>query len=551
MRGRALTRMCAGLLAVSLAGVSCGGDDDSGATAQAEAATVTSSPSTGSSASTASTASTQPLPVDPDGVLRIAADFTTVGGLKLDPATILNSVYVGMLYLIYGTPIRPGTEPGTYRPGLAESFEVVNPTTFTMTLRPGLRFHNGAPYDAETVREGILRLKDPKYAGLNQSFLSQISDVQAAGNTVTVSFATPIAGLAPAVFSRHEGMFPPPGYTDIERNPVGAGPYRFVSYDEQRLVLEKWGESWDADDYHLKRIEYVQAAAGQAALNALQAGQVDLITVNPINVEELQSSDRFDVVVNDLDAFYYLAFCADHAPVDSLEVRQAIAAALDRSAINQAVQDGLGKVQVGLWPRGTPYAVDVIEQQVGPDLDNARQLLEESGVADPALTIVVQGNQPLQVQLAEIIQGQLREIGMDVTILPSVNVSLDFITGESPKGQLGTTINTSGGVLKLTSQPGLRRTAGIDNGCQFQDDRLVELAAELTAIAPDDPRAGVLWAEVQQIVYDNAYAVPLMTQSADFAFDKGKVAGIGPGVSTPVVTSVANPFLDGVYIIKK
>ena len=166
--------------------MSCGGDDDSGATAQAEAATVTSSPSTGSSASTASTASTQPLPVDPDGVLRIAADFTTVGGLKLDPATILNSVYVGMLYLIYGTPIRPGTEPGTYRPGLAESFEVVNPTTFTMTLRPGLRFHNGAPYDAETVREGILRLKDPKYAGLNQSFLSQISDVQAAGNTVTV-----------------------------------------------------------------------------------------------------------------------------------------------------------------------------------------------------------------------------------------------------------------------------------------------------------------------------------------------------------------------------
>jgi hypothetical protein len=56
---------------------------------------------------------------------------------------------------------------------------------------------------------------------------------------------------------------------------------------------------------------------------------------------------------------------------------------------------------------------------------------------------------------------------------------------------------------------------------------------------------------LQQIVHDQAYAIPLMTQSADFGYSKSRVDGLKPGVMTPTITSVANAFLDGVYIIKK
>lgn len=483
---------------------------------------------------------------DTNGVLRLAAIFSA-NAIRLDPAKNGNNSYVGPLALMFGTPIRKGPKNGEYQPWLASSWKVVDPTTFELNLRPNLTFQDGEPYNAENFKRGILRTRDIKTPNLNQGFLASISDIVVEGATkLTFKFSAPNAGQAVDILTRFEGMIPSPKTVDYDRAPIGAGPYKLERFVvDNSLKLARWDGFYDRKSYLLAGVEYINAVGGQPTLNALQADQVDLIIVDAPAAAALDAQPAYGTVSLETGSYFYLGMCLNGSVLGDVRVRRALQLAVDRKEINEAVQAGLGTVQVGLWPKGSPYAVPSIEKNTKPNQKKARELLAEAGVSNLSFDVGVQAGIPAQIKVGEVLQGQLAEIGVKVNVVQSPSITGDWLPNR--RGLAWTTNITEKGVSKLERQ--FAQATSLYNLCQFQDPRINRLTTQIAGLSPEDPAAKQPWAEVQKIAYDDVLNIPLATTATVFGFNN-RVKGLKALDVGVVSTQVPNIEIRGVYIAR-
>lgn len=181
---------------------------------------------------------------DPNGVLRIGHNIAKLGGLHFDPTRSQISSDVTWISLVLGTPMRPDDQGG-YKPWLAQSVEIVDPSTITVTLREGIRFTDGAEYNAEALRDGMLRnLNEPASeavrSGQNGLF-RELSEIIVDGPlTLTFKLKSPVAGAFLGMFAERESAVPSPQALadgiDVDVAPVGAGPYMLDEHRPSELL---------------------------------------------------------------------------------------------------------------------------------------------------------------------------------------------------------------------------------------------------------------------------------------------------------------------------
>ncbi len=310
--------------------------------------------------------------------------------------------------------------------------------SLTLTLRPGVRFHDGEPMNAASVKYSLERhLKLP--GSQRRGEIAPIDTVEAVDDlTVRIVLKTPFAPLL-AQFTDRAGMIVSPKAAErlgdkFATAPVCAGPYKFVErVPQDRIVVEKFDDYWNRDAIQIKRIEFRPIPDTTVRLTNLRAGQLDLIErLAPTDLPQVKRDPKLKVGQAYELGFSGIVFntAREGSPVADPRVRAAFEAAIDRNAITQVVYNGeylAGNQWVS--PRNPNY---VTEYPVPKrDVAKAKALLKEAGIEKPSITLMVYANNDAP-QVGQVIQAMTREAGFDVKLQAT-----DFTTSldQADKGQ--------------------------------------------------------------------------------------------------------------------
>jgi 4-phytase/acid phosphatase/peptide/nickel transport system substrate-binding protein len=261
--------------------------------------------------------------------------------------------------------------------------------TWTFKLRPGVKFHDGTPFNAEAVKANFDRQKDPVNKCRCAFYIAGYRDVQAPDElTVVYNLTDPAPNLAATmtIQSTNNVVQSPTAWKtkgdDYNRNPVGTGPYVVKSWTAgDRLVLERNPDYWNKGHPHLDRIVLKPLPDAQSRFASLQSGEVDLIwddEYDADNIQKAQKDPKLKVHTYIGSGAQVYAFNTKVAPFDDVRVRQALVMALDRQKMSQAITNGLSR------PASNPYGegswVKCKDDGALPfDIEKAKALIKDYG----------------------------------------------------------------------------------------------------------------------------------------------------------------------------
>src|SRR6266700_2801964 len=244
-------------------------------------------------------------------------------------------------------------------PLLAESYQSVSPTIWEFKLRRGIRFHNGEPFDAESVKFSLERLIDPSLKLRGGAAFTNLTHVEIVDPFTVRVHSKGGWPLLPAVLTLGQAaMLPPKYYREkempyLQKNPVGSGPFKFVRWvKDDRIELEANEQYWRGAP-KIKKVVFRPIPDDAVRVAALQNGEIDVaVNIPPhlaniiANHPKLFLSTAPSVRTIQL-MFYTWQYDNQHKPVGPYQgptadkrVRQAIAAALDVDEIIKTVLDG-------------------------------------------------------------------------------------------------------------------------------------------------------------------------------------------------------------------
>ncbi|GAA4556528.1 ABC transporter substrate-binding protein [Pseudonocardia xishanensis] len=347
---------------------------------------------------------------------------------SLDPrkSAPYEAQWIGMLYdtLVQRTP------DGGFAPALAESWTLSpDARTLELTLRPGVTFQDGAPFDAAAVKANL----DAARAG-GTNFSGQLTNIASVEATdarhVTIALTDSGAPML-GVLAGEAGMIISPASLgeDLSRRSAGAGPYTLDRFEGQRLALTAWPGYWNAGALGVGGVDIDVFIDDSARLRALRSGQLDTAFIIPSQVREVGDSGLELLRPKTAESFWGVLVNTGRKEFGNPLVRQAMMLALDRPAIARAVF-GEG----GCTPSAQPF--DANDWAHSPELDSlpaaqydparARQLLAQAGLAGGFDFELQVGTAQNYTQIGQILQAQWGEIGIRVNLRPMENVQ--FVT---------------------------------------------------------------------------------------------------------------------------
>ncbi len=353
----------------------------------------------------------------------------------LDPAYVDDGESAKIMCNIYDTLLAYDTETCDVVAGLAEMPEISDDgLTYTFKLHEGVKFHDGTDCNAEAVKKNIERQLEPNrtadmpYASFvfgAEDSNSGVASVEATDDTTLVitlrSASTAfIKNMAMALAAP---VVAPSAYEDgansIE-NPIGSGPYKFVSWEKgQNVVLEANEDYWDSENMpQTKNIIFRFIAENSSRVTALTNGEVDIIDGIDASVVPTITDAGYSLFEEDGMNINYLAFRNDSGQFTSVEARRAFCQAVNVEEMVQSLYGDYAGVATSVMPLWmAPY--DEAVTQTAYDPEAARAAFEELGITEVSLytySNVRPYNSIGGTALAEAIQGYLQEVGVTVNI---------------------------------------------------------------------------------------------------------------------------------------
>jgi len=384
--------------------------------------------SAATSAAAATTAATTKAPVVTTTPAAPASPTPVYGGtLRKEPAVGFGPggslgwppEYTGVAYNsalpCLNTLIRINAK-GEITPLLATSWEVAaDKKSITFKLRQGVMFHDNTPFNAAAVKFNL----EAQMAAKKTPYITSVDVID--DSTVKINLTAyqnyVYANLAAAV-----GMMVSPtayaknGVEWMRANPIGTGAFKFESWQRDVKIRYVKNENyWDKGKPYVDALEYILVADETTGLINLKAGNADMFqTQMARNAADMKATPGFKVIFipNSVAMFWPDSGNAD-SPFANLKVRQALDYALDKEGMAQAVQFGLAgaayqpapSYSIGYLPNFTPVKYDP---------NKAKQLLAEAGF--PSIKATLTAGPDANKDFLASVQGQLKEVGIDVTL---------------------------------------------------------------------------------------------------------------------------------------
>ncbi|MFH8567251.1 ABC transporter substrate-binding protein [Streptomyces sp. NPDC017993] len=303
------------------------------------------------------------------------------------------------------------------RPRLAANWEA-NKTLdrWTVTLRKAT-FHDGRPVTAADVLFSYRRIADPKKAFRSKADLEPL-DLAAsrAVDRTTVEFRLkrPTAEF-PDILAAFGAYIVPEG-SDSFTEPVGSGPFRFVSFAPgRRTVLRRFEDYWDGAPY-LDELEFVAAGEESARINALLGGQIEYAhELSPATARAHERGGQVRIIRLKNSAMQAFAMKTDRPPFDDKRVRAAFFLIADRAELVRGALSGAGEIGNDLFGKGYASYEDGLPQRV-QDLDRARHLLKAAGAENLRVTLDTSDVAAGFTEAAGIFRDQAAKAGVRVTV---------------------------------------------------------------------------------------------------------------------------------------
>ena len=261
--------------------------------------------------------------------------------------------------------------------------------TWTFKLRPGVKFHDGTPFNAQAFKENFDRQKDPANkcrCAFYIAFVNQCGGARRIDGGLQSERPIGEPARADEHSKRQQFVHSPTAWKtkgdDYNRNPVGTGPYILKSWTAgDRMVLEKNPDYWNKGRPYLDRIVLKPLPDAQSRFASLQSGEADIIwddEYDADNILKAQKDPKLRVHTYVGSGAQVYAFNTKVAPFDDVRVRQALVMAIDRKKMSQAITNGLAR------PASNPYGdgswVKCKDDGALPeDLEKAKALIKDYG----------------------------------------------------------------------------------------------------------------------------------------------------------------------------
>ena len=304
--------------------------------------------------------------------------------------------------------------------------------SIVIKLRPGVRFQDGEPFNAEAVKFNIERHQTTP-GSFRKSEIAEIQSVEVV-NDLTVRFhlSQPLVPLLAALTDRAGMMVSPKAAKasgdKFGTQPVCAGPYKFVQRVAQgKIVLEKVADYWDQKSFAIDRVEFVPITDSSPRVASLRSGDLQMIErVSPTDLAEIRGDSKLKVTGIPELGYQMIPLNVANGPkskaFSDVRVRQALDLAIDRETLVKTVFGGEYIAGNQFISPANPY-YDKKVPVAKRDLARARQLLKDAGQPSFSFTLVVPPERDRQ-EASLILQAMWAEAGITANLQTQENVTM-------------------------------------------------------------------------------------------------------------------------------
>jgi peptide/nickel transport system substrate-binding protein len=324
------------------------------------------------------------------------------------------------------------------QPGLAERWEIPDPLTYVFHLHRGVKFHDGRALTSRDVKWTFDSLLQGKIRSTKTSTYHYVDRIEAPDDlTLVFHLKEPFAALLWNISEGAIGIVPYGSLDEMTRQPVGTGPFRFVSAETDKEVILERNDAYWGEVPHLARVRFAVVPDATTEALELRKGSADVVINSPMSSDTIATLGGYPSLTvqhGPGTRLAYVAFNLRDPILKDVRVRQAIGYALDRRPMMEYLWRGHVEPAYSILPRQS-WAYDGDVPHYDYDPGKARQLLDAAGYPEVNgvrfhITMKTSTFEETRLMVA-VMQQQLREVGiaLDIRTFESATFLADVVSG--------------------------------------------------------------------------------------------------------------------------
>lgn len=397
--------------------------------------------------------------------------------------------------------------------GLATSWEVEDDLNVVFNLREGVQFHNGEAFNADSVVFTFERLLDEENASpqrFNYTSIDHFEKIDDYTVRMVMAEVDPViitklsgygAAIVPKQFIEENGN----DYVSATNIP-GTGPFQIVEYEKDaQLVLEAFDGYW-GEPAKIQEVIYRIIPDDSTRLAEFLSGGIDILTLTPAQTQAVEGASDLEVIPVGVPTVSGLRLDASKPPTDNLQIREAIAHAIDTQTIIDTILNGVGE-RMAVWQSPYSFGFDPDLEPYAYDPEAATALIAESGVENPELIYNVIGDDTQAKEIANTVKAMLEAVGFTVTIAQKERATFfdEYRAGELdnivPFGWGGWTLDADNTYYSM-------HYTGESYNPSFSNEEIDALLDEQRGTLDQEKRQEIFY-QVNQLIYDQYIDVML------------------------------------------
>ena len=475
------------------------------------------SPSNTDSVAAATTESTESDEKSSDSIsIRVSDDPLNINPLyvtDLNSFTIMQSLYAPYFEIVDGSVY--------YGNGLLQSVTANDDSTeFTLVLKDNLKWHDGEPITADDIVFSSNVVLDEEQAVPYSTYLldsegnpGEVSKKD--DSTAVINFKVPNTGFLGSLSQLY--CIPEHIYKDVKNigeselnyEPVGSGPYKFVSYNSgQTYTVERFDDYFDTPS-NIKTINFKIIKDTNTAIAALQSGDLDAMSISGVDHDTVAGINT--VTINNYNSGNVdaIGFNQLNENLAKTEVRQAIAYALNKEELIQFAYTSLDFAQpaYSILTPNTLYYDDSLTKYDN-DVQKAKELLSEAGVSNLDLKLLYSTSSDVNENTAVYIQSKLAEVGITVTLDPEEDSVYKNLIQKENNSDYDLVLQK----YELGAEPSLYAdiiSAGSRSNYSHVNDAELDALWDKGLSISDPVERDKVYKDIQKLINDKQYIYPI------------------------------------------